>query len=106
MLTPFYEQLGGTSNQKIQYFSFRLKEPVDQTDPTLAWQYNVPIILPNEKSIFFSTLGFTTVVQDFVGDDFPQTINISLDNVSGLIDFSGNPTNKVLALSLCDINST
>lgn len=46
------------------------------------------------------------MIQDYVGDDFPQTISLTLDGISGFVDFSGNVTNQIIVLSLCDINST
>lgn len=51
------------------------------------------------------TEGFTTILQDFVGDDFPQTINIGLDGYAGYIGFKGLPTPIVIVLRLVDINT-
>lgn len=53
-----------------------------------------------------STQGFTTVIQDYIGDDFPQNISLSIDGVSGFIDYTGAATNKIIVLTLADINTT
>lgn len=49
---------------------------------------------------------FTTVLQEFIGDNFPQTISIALRSFSGLIGFTGTPTNRIITMNLVDINTT
>lgn len=51
------------------------------------------------------TEAFTTVILDYVGDNFPQTISLTIKNFSGFKGLSGNQTNKVIVLNLTAINS-
>lgn len=46
------------------------------------------------------------MIQDYIGDDFPQTISLGIDSVSGFVGFDGSPSNKIMVLTLADINTT
>lgn len=41
-----------------------------------------------------------------MGDNFPQTISVSLTGFSGFVDKSGGQTSKIIILNLSNINSS
>lgn len=53
-----------------------------------------------------ATESFTTVILDYVGDNFPQTISIALKSFSGFISKQGVQTNKIIILNLFQVSST
>ena len=46
---------------------------------------------------------FQTVLQDFVGDDYPKTISIGLQGFGGFIGADGGITNKIILMNLSSI---
>lgn len=42
---------------------------------------------------------------NFIGDGFPQTISIGIKNYSGYTQKSGQPTNKIIVLNLCSVDT-
>lgn len=51
------------------------------------------------------TESFTTILQDFVGDNYPQTISIALRGYGGLIGWDGGVSTKIIVLNLCSITT-
>jgi hypothetical protein len=55
---------------------------------------------PSEKSIYFSTESFQTILPNYVGDDFPQTLCFGLRDFNGYCARDGTPTKNIIVMDL------